>query len=89
MMLILKNMNNKNFISKFWGLIKILIVLIVLWFVISYVPAFSALNERMQYVVNYFSGRGEVGLSITERSELIKNWKRNICSSSYIRNWYR
>lgn len=72
MMLILKNMNNKNFISKFWGLIKILIVLIVLWFVISYVPAFSALNERMQYVVNYFSGRGEVGLSITERSELIK-----------------
>ena len=39
---------------------------------ISYVPAFSALNERMQYVVNYFSGRGEVGLSITERSELIK-----------------
>lgn len=72
MMLILKNMNNKNFISKFWGLIKILIVLIVLWFVISYVPAFSALNERMQYVVNYFSGKGEVGLSITERSELIK-----------------
>lgn len=68
--LICKNYDNKNFFKSILKLLGILISFLIIIVFISQIPVFSAMNERMQFIWNYISGKGEVGLSINQRSDL-------------------
>lgn len=68
--LLCKNYDNRDFVKSVLKLLSILISFLVIISLISQIPIFSAMNERMQFIWNYISGKGEVGLSINQRSGL-------------------
>lgn len=71
LVVIFQNIENKNFIRN---IIKIIIILLFAFLLIkslSNIPVFDGINQRMDYLMAMFTGKGDIGASARLRQKMI------------------
>lgn len=71
MVLLLKSSSQKNFLKNIFRVILSIILLTILLYVVVKFDLFSGISERLESMLNMFTGRGKVDSSALRRSKMI------------------
>ena len=69
--LVIKNMDNRNFVKILLKIVAAILVAIALVFVLSQLDIFSGVTERMDSLISAFTGEGKIDSSTLKRNNMI------------------
>lgn len=70
-LLVIKNMDNRNFAKILLKIVAAILVAIALVFVLSQLDIFSGVTERMDSLISAFTGEGKIDSSTLKRNNMI------------------
>ena len=70
-LLVIKNMDNRNFVKILLKIVAAILVAIALVFVLSQLDIFSGVTERMDSLISAFTGEGKIDSSTLKRNNMI------------------
>lgn len=80
-LLIIKNMDNRDFMKNLLKIVAAIVFAIALLFVLSQLDIFSGVAERMNSMLGVFTGEGKIDSSALKRNNMISLgiewWKKN------------